>query len=195
MTAEAEQPTPDADASLTIDAVSIDAVMIDAVTVSDESGSSDDATSIDSDSLARLAVFLLPRLRLHPMCELSITIVDAQRMSELHVEWMDEPGPTDVLSFPMDELRSAPEGVDPEPGMLGDIVLCPEVAAAQAVDRGRSLDEELAFLVTHGMLHLIGYDHGTTEEVEEMFSLQDELLAAWLASEQRADVAGEGERP
>ena len=189
MTAEAEQPTPDADASLTIDVVSIDAV-----TVSDESGASADGACIDSAGLARLAVSLLPRLRLHPMCELSITLVDPQRMSELHVEWMDEPGPTDVLSFPMDELSSAPEGVDPEPGMLGDIVLCPQFAALQAADRGRSLDEELAFLVIHGMLHLIGYDHGTTEELQEMFSLQDELLAVWLTAQQRAEAVDEGDR-
>jgi len=148
---------------------------IGAVTASDES-----TTPIDPLPLARLAVFLLERLRLHPLCELSITAVDEARMSQLHLEWMDEPGPTDVLSFPMDELRSAPVGTEPAVGVLGDIVLCPQVAASQAPERGRSLDEELAFLLTHGMLHLIGYDHGTDEEVQEMFTLQDRLLAEWL---------------
>ena len=130
--------------------------------------------------LAVLVRFLLPRLRLHPECQLGITLVDERRMTELHVEWMDEPGPTDVLSFPMDELRSAPVGTEPAVGVLGDIVLCPQVAASQAPERGRSLDEELAFLLTHGMLHLIGYDHGTDEEVQEMFTLQDRLLDEWL---------------
>lgn len=133
----------------------------------------------DTQSLADLAVFLLSRLRLHPECELDVTLVDEGEMAELHVRWMDEPGPTDVLSFPMDELRPAPEGLEPEAGVLGDIVLCPEYVRAQAQERGRTLDGELAFLLTHGMLHLIGHDHATTEEYDAMFALQDELLAAW----------------
>lgn len=136
---------------------------------------------VDITGLAELAAFLVPRLRLHPMCELSITAVDADRMSQLHAEWMDEPGPTDVLSFPMDELRSAPPGAEPQAGILGDIVLCPDFAGAQASQRGCSLDDELAFLVTHGLLHLIGYDHATTEEYDAMFSLQDALLDSWRA--------------
>lgn len=147
---------------------------IGSVTVSDESGS-----RIDPEPLARLACHLMDRLRLHPQCELSITAVDADRMAELHVQWMDLPGPTDVLSFPMDEMRTAPPGVQPQPGILGDIVLCPQVAAEQATARNRSLGHELAFLVTHGMLHLIGYDHATDEQLAEMFALQDGLLADW----------------
>lgn len=165
MTSEPRFPEDDSDGSVTRGAVTVD----------DESG-----MSIDAAALAGLAVFLLDRLRLHPMCELSITAVDADRMTELHQSWMHEDGPTDVLSFPMDELRSADPGSEPEPGLLGDIVLCPQVAGAQAPDRGRSLEDELAFLVTHGLLHLIGYDHGTAEELEEMFTLQDQLLAEWL---------------
>lgn len=138
-------------------------------------------TSIECrcDDLAELAVFLMPRLRLHPQCELGITLVDVPRMTDLHIEWMDEPGATDVLSFPMDELRSAPEGVLPIAGTLGDIVLCPEFVKAQSDEKGHALDEELAFLVTHGMLHLIGYDHATAEEYDAMFALQDELLDEW----------------
>ena len=217
MTADAQQPAAEPDAavtstttiepatiepvtieSVTIESVTIEPVTIDAVTVGDESSwplqAQDALAPIDAAWLARLATFLLPRLRLHPMCELAITLVDAPRMTELHEEWMDEPGPTDVLSFPMDELRSAPEGIEPEPGMLGDIVLCPQVAAAQAADRGRTLEEELAFLVTHGMLHLIGYDHATEAEQARMFTLQDGLLAAWLASEEAASARLEGEQ-
>ena len=115
------------------------------------------------------------------MCELSVTAVDEVRMAQLHREWMDEAGPTDVLSFPMDELRTAPEGAEPQQGILGDIVVCPQVAAGQAAEAGRTLDQELALLVTHAMLHLIGYDHADEEELQQMFTLQDLLLADWLA--------------
>ena len=144
------------------------------VTVADESGS-----SCDLAALADLGAHLIRSLRLHPDCELCITLVDEERMTGLHEDWMQEPGPTDVLSFPMDELRSAASGEDPVAGMLGDIVLCPSFAARQAAEKGRDLDAELQFLVTHGMLHLIGYDHATQEEYDAMFALQDELLAGW----------------
>ncbi len=133
----------------------------------------------DDQALEHLARFLLPRLQLHPDCELGITLVDEPRMTHLHEEWMGEPGPTDVLSFPIDEMRSAPTGEQPEPGVLGDIVLCPSYLRVQAEERGRSLDEELAFLVVHGLLHLIGHDHATQEEYDTMFALQDDLLAEW----------------
>jgi probable rRNA maturation factor len=144
------------------------------VTISNESG-----LSCDTDSLARLVEQLLTRLRLHPDCELGITLVDEDRMSTLHEDWMQEPGPTDVLSFPIDEVRSAPEGAELEPGILGDIVLCPAFARAQAEVAGRSLDAELQFLTTHGMLHLIGHDHATQAEYDDMFALQDDLLEEW----------------
>ena len=81
------------------------------VTVSNESG-----MECDTDALFRLACFLLDRLMLHPDCEIGITLVDRERMTVLHEEWMDEPGPTDVLSFPMDELRSTPTRPKPSPG-------------------------------------------------------------------------------
>lgn len=147
------------------------------VSITDECGA-----DVDLDALMALVPHLLASLRLHPDCELCITLVSVERMTDLHVEWMDEPGPTDVLSFPMDELRSAPAGEDPVAGVLGDIVLCPEFVAAQAAEKGRSVDDELAFLVTHGMLHLIGYDHATQEEYDAMFALQDDLLASWSRS-------------
>lgn len=133
----------------------------------------------DVEALADLAGHLLSALRLHPDCELGITLVDVDRMTTLHEDWMQEPGPTDVLSFPIDELRSAVEGVEPEAGTLGDIVLCPAFARAQAQDAGRTLDQELQLLTTHGTLHLIGYDHATQEEYDAMFSLQDALLDGW----------------
>lgn len=136
----------------------------------------------DVDALAGLAGHLLGELRLHPDCELGITLVDVDRMTTLHEDWMQEPGPTDVLSFPIDEVRSAAAGQEPEPGVLGDIVLCPAFAVAQAQVVGRTLDQELQFLTTHGTLHLIGYDHGTQEEYDAMFRLQDELLERWWSA-------------
>jgi len=131
--------------------------------------------SVDVAALQAQAEFLITALSLHPECELSIAIVDVDRMTQLHVEWMDEPGPTDVLSFPMDELS---EG-DAEPGMLGDIVLCPVVAAEQAQAAGHSALAEFELLLTHGMLHLLGHDHEEEEEHRVMFARQDELVAAW----------------
>lgn len=136
----------------------------------------------DTAALASLAGYLLPSLRLHPECELGITLVDVERMSTLHEDWMQEPGPTDVLSFPIDEVRAAPPGEQPVPGVLGDIVLCPAYARDQADRAGRTLDEELQFLVAHGTLHLIGYDHATQEDYDAMFAMQDRLLGEWRSA-------------
>ena len=142
--------------------------------IANESG-----TDCDLDQLGSLTIFLLDALRLHPSTQLGITLVDDDAMAALHVEHMGEPGPTDVLSFPIDELRPAAEGVTPEPGVLGDIVLCPSFAASDASKVGRTLDEHLQFLVVHGTLHLIGYDHATQDDYDEMFALQDDLLRRW----------------
>jgi probable rRNA maturation factor len=137
---------------------------------------------IDVDLLARQARFMLDRLLVHPESELSVVLVDVPAMTELHIQWMDEPGPTDVLSFPMDELRPGVEGQESEPGVLGDIVLCPEVAQAQALAAGHSRDDEISLLLTHGILHLLGYDHAEPDEHAEMFGLQGELLTVWTAA-------------
>ncbi len=136
---------------------------------------------VDVDALGAQARFVLDRLRIHPQAELSVVLVDEAAMTDLHVRWMDEPGPTDVLSFPMDELRQPQDDEEPEPGLLGDVVLCPQVADRQAADHGHSRDEELALLLTHGILHLLGYDHAEPEEHAEMFGLQARLLAEWVA--------------
>ena len=141
--------------------------------------SNETAVQCDTEALAKLAALLFTELRIHPDAELGIRLIDPAEMSELHLQWMDEPGPTDVLSFPMDELRSSPIGVAPEIGLLGDIVLCPQVAQEQAAEFSRNLDEELQFLTIHGVLHLIGYDHMTDDDHAEMFALQDELLSTW----------------
>ena len=136
---------------------------------------------VDVDALGAQARFVLDRLRIHPQAELSVVLVDEAAMTDLHVRWMDEPGPTDVLSFPMDELRQPQDDEEPEPGMLGDVVLCPQVADRQASGAGHSRDDELALLLTHGILHLLGYDHAEPEEHAEMFGLQARLLAEWVA--------------
>ena len=140
------------------------------------------AIEVDEAALQRLAVYALDAMHVHPDAELAIVLVDEGAMEQLHVQWMDEPGPTDVLSFPMDELRPGTDGEPSPPGLLGDVVLCPEVAATQARDAGHSTTEELLLLTTHGILHLLGYDHAEPEEEKEMFALQRRLLLTFLAS-------------
>ena len=137
---------------------------------------------VDETEFVHLARFVFEALHLHPSTELSILFVDEEAMERLHVQWMDEPGPTDVLSFPMDELRPGTEDDETPEGMLGDIVLCPSVAAAQAASNGHSAVEEMLLLTTHGILHLLGYDHAEEEERRVMFDLQRKLLLTFLAS-------------
>ncbi|WP_026876641.1 rRNA maturation RNase YbeY [Jiangella gansuensis] len=144
------------------------------IEVNNESG-----TEIDEKTLSDLARFVLDHQRIHRGAELAILLVDTATMEQLHVQWMDEPGPTDVLSFPMDELRPTPDDAEPEPGLLGDVVLCPDVAATQAKAAGHSAAEELELLTAHGILHLLGYDHAEPEEEKEMFGLQKQLLTDW----------------
>nr|WP_221493518.1 rRNA maturation RNase YbeY [Actinomadura coerulea] len=140
---------------------------------------------VDEKAIADLSRHVLDGMRVHPLAELSVLLVDEAAMTELHEKWMDEPGPTDVLSFPMDELRpghmsgGADEDGETDPGLLGDVVLCPAVAEKQAREAGHSTAEELELLCAHGILHLLGYDHAEPEEHREMFGLQAELLTSW----------------
>jgi probable rRNA maturation factor len=136
---------------------------------------------VDENELLELARFVLDQLRIHPQAELSLLLVDEPAMERLHVQWMDEPGPTDVLSFPMDELRPTPDGQDPAPGLLGDVVLCPSVAERQGTVAGHGARAELHVLTTHGILHLLGYDHAEPAEEREMFALQEKLVGQWGA--------------
>ena len=138
---------------------------------------------VDAEELVGVARYVLGEMGIHPMAELSILLVDTAAMEQLHIQWMDEPGPTDVLSFPMDELRPAraEDDNEPVPGLLGDVVLCPEVAERQAKDANHTTAEELRLLTTHGILHLLGYDHAEPEEEAEMFGLQKQLLRGWKA--------------
>lgn len=139
--------------------------------------------SIHEEMLVDILSFALGEMDVHPDAEASIHIVDLATIAELHVRWLDLEGPTDVMSFPMDELSPGgggrPDADAPGPSMLGDIVLCPQFAEKQAAAAGHGLDHELALLTVHGCLHLLGYDHATPDEEREMFALQNELLADW----------------
>ena len=137
---------------------------------------------VDEQRLVQLARFAMEQLRIHPQAELSILLVDEQTMADYHVRFMDLPGPTDVLSFPMDELRPPSDDGEPPLGLLGDIVLCPTVTAAQAAENGRTPESEADYLLVHGLLHLLGYDHAEPAEKKVMFDLNDRLVAAWDAS-------------
>lgn len=129
--------------------------------------------------LIELARYSIDQLGIHPDSELSITLVETDEMSALNERWMDEAGPTDVLSFPMDELR--PNSAASGPGIMGDIVLCPSYAAKQAEEAGHDLTAELELLTVHGVLHLLGFDHREADEKTIMFDKQEVLLRGWRA--------------
>jgi probable rRNA maturation factor len=148
------------------------------IDVNNESG-----TEVDEQAILDIARYALARMRIHPLSELSVIVVDEDAMEQLHIQWMDEPGPTDVMSFPMDELRPGKDDEEPPQGLLGDIVLCPEVAKKQgdAAATKHTMDEELQLLTVHGVLHLLGYDHEEADERAEMFGLQKAILDGWRA--------------
>jgi len=118
--------------------------------------------------------FGITYMELNPECEISLTFVDVTEMEELHIKWMDEAGPTDVLSFPMDLPEHEGEVVT-----LGDIVIAPAVAAKQAADAGHSVEHEIYILATHGLLHILGYDHADPDEEKVMFALQEKIVKEW----------------
>ena len=140
---------------------------------------------VDELGLIQLAEYALSGLRIHPQAELSILLVDEATMTDYHRRFMDLPGPTDVLSFPMDELRTPEPGQEPPRGMLGDIVICPQFTSAQAPENGREPDEELEYLLIHGLRHLLGHDHAEPAERAVMFGLNDRLVADWRRSRAR----------
>ena len=146
------------------------------------------AIAVDEAALQRLASFALDTMHVHAGAELAIVLVDEGAMEQLHVQWMDEPGPTDVLSFPMDELRPGTEDEETPPGLLGDIVLCPQVAQAQAETAGHSTHDELLLLTTHGILHLLGFDHAEPAEEKEMFGIQRDILVGFSMQDRRRDA-------
>lgn len=144
------------------------------------------AISIDESVLLRLTESNLAALHVSSDADVAIVLVDEGAMEALHVQWMDEPGPTDVLSFPMDELRPGTMDKPTEPGLLGDIVLCPQVAETQAKAAGHTTMDELILLTTHGLLHLLGYDHAEPNDEREMFALQRDLIVHFHEVEKSA---------
>src|ERR1700734_23524 len=153
------------------------------IEVSNESG-----IDVSEAELVSVARFVIAKMDVNPGAELSMVLLDTAAMADLHMRWMDLPGPTDVMSFPMDELEPGgrPDAPKPGPPMLGDLVLCPEFAAVQADTSGHTLGHELALLTIHGMLHLLGYDHAEPDEAKEMFALQHRLLEEWVAEQVEA---------
>jgi probable rRNA maturation factor len=131
--------------------------------------------------LTALAAHAMEYMNLDSRLELSILAVDEGEMERLHLEWMDEPGPTDVLSFPIDEIRSGAPFIDGK-STLGDVVLCPAVAKEQAERAGHGTERELQILLVHGILHLIGFDHAEPQEEAEMFGLQNKIIEMWKSS-------------
>lgn len=150
------------------------------VELSNESG-----VDVDETVLQRLVIFVLEALHVHPQTEVGVSLVDEAAIERLHLEWMNEPGATDVLSFPMDELRPGRPDAQTPAGLLGDIVICPQVAAVQADAAGHDTLTEITILLTHGMLHLLGFDHATPAEEAEMFGLQRDLVTSFTALERR----------
>ena len=144
------------------------------IAIANESG--DD---LDERHLVSLAEFVLQEMSIHPLAELSIMLVDEEAMTHLHEQFMGEPGPTDVLAFPMDELQLPKDEGEVPPELMGDVVICPPVAMTQAKAAGHDVQAELDLLCTHGILHLLGYDHHTPDDEREMFGLQAKLIAQW----------------
>ena len=141
---------------------------------------------VDLTRVQSLAEHVREALRLHPLVDVGVIFVDEAPMTDLHVRWMDERGPRDVLSFPMDELRPGSEEMLSAEGVLGDVVICPQVARRQAESAGHEEINEILMLLTHGMLHLVGFDHAEPEEEKEMFALQKELLDSFYEVESNA---------
>ncbi|RZS59043.1 putative rRNA maturation factor [Microcella putealis] len=150
------------------------------VEINNESG-----VAVDEAAIQRLVMYAFEHLNVHADAEVAIQMVDEGAMERLHIEWMDEPGPTDVLSFPMDELRPGTDEEPTPPGLLGDIVLCPQVAIAQAATAGHSTMDELLLLTTHGLLHLLGFDHAEPAEEREMFGIQRDVLVGFTLAERK----------
>ncbi len=164
------------------------------IEITNESG-----VEVDTAAVLAVARYTLDQLGVNPLAELSVLLVDVAYMTELNHRWMGGDGPTDVLAFPMDEVGA---GIDrgpaggsetSEPALLGDVVLCPEVAAKQAAAASHSTADELHLLTVHGVLHILGYDHAEPEEEREMFGLQNRLLADWRAA--RGAGVATGEQP
>ena len=135
---------------------------------------------IDAKAFSDLGLWVMDQMRVSTQSDLTILFVDPDPIAELHERWMSLEAPTAVTSFPMDELRPG-DGKTTMEGVLGDLVICPWVAAQQAAAAGHSTMQEMMLLTIHGILHLLGYDHVTPEQERQMFGLQRQLLLTFLA--------------
>lgn len=136
---------------------------------------------IDGVEFQEIADYVLRAMHVSPAAEMSVIFVEPDAIAALHERWLDLEGPTDVMSFPIDELRPGAADAPTEAGVLGDVVICPQVAQTQAANAGHSTTEEMLLLTVHGILHLLGYDHAEKDEEKEMFALQRKLLLTFLA--------------
>lgn len=134
---------------------------------------------LPSDALVDLARVAMEAEGLPDSTELAIALVDETRMAELNVEHMGKAGPTDVLSFPIEDFSGdgAVAVDDGPPLLLGDVVICPSVVSANSQRAGVAFEDELALMVVHGILHLLGRDHVVDAEAEQMEQREREILA------------------
>ena len=132
---------------------------------------------VPANEMQSLISFAFKDLDLHPDCELNMVFVEDEEMTQLHIKWMNEEGTTDVLSFPMDMPESPEQAVT-----LGDIVISPRIAGEQAKNAGHSVEHEIYILATHGLLHILGYDHVELADELIMFELQESIVARWKNS-------------
>lgn len=135
---------------------------------------------IDPKIFSDLGLWVMERMQVSTNSDLTVLFVDPDPIARLHMRWMQLEGPTDVMSFPMDELRPGEDGKRME-GVLGDIVICPWVAQQQAAAAGHSTMDEMMLLTIHGILHLLGYDHVDVKQEQQMFGLQRQLLLTFFA--------------
>ncbi|MBV7363908.1 rRNA maturation RNase YbeY [Actinomycetaceae bacterium TAE3-ERU4] len=138
--------------------------------------------SVEIGEFVDCAKFVFGKMHVSQAVDMSVLFIDPEPMEQLHIQWLDLPGPTDVMSFPMDELRPGTQMAPVAEGTLGDIVICPQVARAQALEAGHAAIEEMLLLLVHGILHLLGYDHAEPEDEAVMFPLQRRLLLEFLAT-------------
>ncbi len=131
--------------------------------------------TVDEGRWARLMRRVLAEEQVSVPWEAGLSFVGADEMAALNAAHRKVNRPTDVLAFGADD-GSAPRGAD-EPRLVGDVVICPSVAAANAEASGRSVQDELALLVVHGALHLLGYDHAEDLDAEKMEGREQEMLA------------------
>ena len=134
---------------------------------------------LPGDGLVELAAIAMQAEGLPDTTQLEITLIDERRMTELNGEYMGMTGPTDVLSFPIEDFADGITEPDAEgpPLLLGDVLICPAVVRANAAAAGVPFDDEMSLMVVHGILHLLGNDHVIDEEAEAMEQREREILA------------------